>query len=97
MSEPTSRAPDRDLLLSQHSFPGDYIIKAFGPADAAFRGGVSAAVEAVFSASRAQLSERVSAKGGKVCITAVLRAETVDEVIEVYDRLYAVADLKMIL
>src|SRR5690606_2820013 len=39
----SKRAPDRDLLLARHSFPGEYVVKAFGPGRPEF----AAAVEAV--------------------------------------------------
>ena len=32
----SKRAPDRELLLAQHTFPGEYVIKAFGPNEPVF-------------------------------------------------------------
>ena len=31
------RTPAREAILAAHSFPGEYTIKVFGPADEAFR------------------------------------------------------------
>lgn len=96
MDPSTSRAPNRELLEASHEFPGEYLIKAFGPATEAFRVEVHAAGREAVGA-RLELSERVSSKGNSICITLVLQAETVDEVILAYDRLHGVASLKMIL
>jgi putative lipoic acid-binding regulatory protein len=96
MSQPTSRAPARELLEGSHAFPGEYLIKAFGPATEDFRAAIhAAACEAV--GARLELSERVSSKGNSICITLNLRAETVDEVILAYERLHDVHGLRMIL
>ncbi|MCA9682611.1 MAG: DUF493 domain-containing protein [Myxococcales bacterium] len=96
MSESTRRAPARELLEGAHSFPGPYTIKAFGPANDGFRQGVGLAAEQAVGA-RAELSERLSSKGNSICITLELRAEHVDEVIFLYERLHELPDLKMIL
>jgi putative lipoic acid-binding regulatory protein len=96
MSESTSRAPDRALLEGAHEFPGEYLIKAFGPATEDFRIAIhTAGREAV--GARLELSERISSKGNSICITLCLRAETVDEVIFAYERLHAVDGLRLIL
>lgn len=90
------RAPARELLEASHTFPGAYLIKAFGPATSGFREAVREAGESAVGA-RLRVSERVSSKGNKVCVTLELWAESVDEVISAYERLHDVADLKMIL
>lgn len=96
MSPSTSRAPNRELLEASHSFPGEYLIKAFGPATQAFRGAVDHAARGAVGL-RLTISERLSRKGNSICITLCLRVETVDEVILAYERLHDVPDLKMIL
>jgi len=97
MPEPRTTAPSRELLLANHAFPGEYIVKAFGPNNDAFRDGVRAAACDVLGEHRAEVSERASRHGAKVCVTLRLNVETVDEVIDVYDRVHKVEDLSMIL
>jgi putative lipoic acid-binding regulatory protein len=92
----STKAPARALLEANHQFPGEYIIKAFGPAHDEFRGGVNQAASAAVGA-RVEVSERVSSKGNSICITLTLLAETVDEVIFAYERLHAVPGLRLIL
>jgi putative lipoic acid-binding regulatory protein len=92
----STKAPARELLEAAHQFPGEYVIKAFGPAHGEFRMGVGAAARAAVGA-RVEVSERLGSKGNSICITLTLAAETVDEVILVYERLHAVPGLRMIL
>jgi putative lipoic acid-binding regulatory protein len=91
------RAPHRDLLLEGHEFPGEYIVKAFGPGSEAFAASIRLCATAVVGEERAVVSERMSSKGSRMCVTVTLHAHTVDEVIAVYDRIHAVPDLKLIL
>ena len=92
-----SRAPDRELLLANHSFPGEYIVKAFGPGDGPFREAVVAGAAAVVGTARLQVSERGTRSGHKVCVTLTMHVETVDEVIEVYGAVHRVDGLALIL
>ena len=92
----STKAPARELLEAAHSFPCEYIIKAFGPAQTEFRTGVTAAAHAAVGA-RVEVSERLSSKGNSICVTLTLAALTVDEVIFTYERLHAVPGLRMIL
>lgn len=94
---PPQRAPNRELLLANHEFPGQYTIKAFGPATDAFREQIHDAATSVVGSTRIQSSERVSKGGNSVAITLVLSVFEVDEVEAVYERLYDVAALRMIL
>ncbi|KIG12235.1 hypothetical protein DB30_01781 [Enhygromyxa salina] len=96
MGQSTSRAPSRELLAASHAFPGEYLIKAFGPATETFRVAIQAAGQQAVGA-RLELSERVSSKGNSICITLCLQAESVDEVILAYERLHDVHGLRMIL
>ncbi len=91
------RAPSRELLLANHRFPGPYIIKAFGPARDEFREDVVAAGTAVVGDARANVQQRTSSKGARMCVTLTVNAFTVDEVIAVYERIHDVRDLMMIL
>jgi putative lipoic acid-binding regulatory protein len=97
MADSPQRAPSRDLLLANHSFPGEYVVKAFGPSSERFRLGVHSVARAVFGEERAQVLERTSRGGGRVCITLTVNARSVDEVIEVYERIHDVDDLMLIL
>jgi len=91
----SKRAPDRDLLLAQHRFPGEYVIKVFGPNDASFVDAAHAAAASVVGA-RIGSSTRTSSGEKKVCVTLVLDVENVDEVIGVYERLYDLQGLQLI-
>lgn len=90
-------APSRELLLANHRFPGPYVIKAFGPASDQFREGIAAAAFVVVGEARASVAHRTSSRGGKVCVTLTVNAFTVDEVIDVYDRIHQVPNLLLIL
>lgn len=92
----STKAPARELLEAAHQFPGEYVIKVFGPAHAEFRTGVDAAARAAVGA-RVEVSERLGSKGNSICVTLTLAAESVDEVIFAYERLHAVPGLRMIL
>ncbi len=96
MTQSTRRAPARELIEAAHSFPGEYTIKAFGPATDAFRNDIAAAVYSVLG-ERFSASERMGSKRTSMCITLSLQAQVVDEVLQSYDRLLDVANLKMIL
>jgi len=90
-------APSRELLLANHAFPGEYIVKAFGPPTESFRAGVHASAARVVGADRVQIGERSSRHGRRICITLTLAVETVDEVIGVYVQMVGVPELMMIL
>ncbi|MCH9682523.1 MAG: DUF493 domain-containing protein [Deltaproteobacteria bacterium] len=91
------RAPSRELLLANHRFPGPYVIKAFGPGTEAFADAIAEAAAAVVSEARAGVQQRTSSGGKRVCVTVTVNAFTVDEVIEVYERIHSVPQLMMIL
>lgn len=89
----SASAPDRDLILAHHQFPGEYVIKVFGPGDNAFRAGVHSAVGHLQFRS----SERATRSGRRICVTLVLDARSVDEVLDAYARLHALEGLQLIL
>ena len=93
----SSVAPSVELLLATHEFPGEYIVKAFGPGDDGFRAAVLATAAEVIGAERVRSTERGSRHGRKICITLVLSVETVDDVVRVYDRISEVPQLLMLL
>jgi putative lipoic acid-binding regulatory protein len=82
--------------VANHRFPGPYLIKAFGAADDSFRTEIRAAVVAVVE-TRVQFSERTSRGGAKLCITAEIHANDVDEVLAIYESLYDVDGLRLVL
>ena len=93
----SSVAPSVELLLATHVFPGEYIVKAFGPGDDGFRAAVLATAAEVIGAERVRSSERESRHGRKICITLTLTVETVHDVVRVYDRISEVPQLLMLL
>ena len=90
-------APARELLLANHQFPGEYIVKAFGPHEERFRTEIRACATDVVGDARAAVHERLSRRGSRMCITVTLQAETVDDVISVYERMHQVEGLMLIL
>lgn len=91
------KAPHRDLLVKHHQFPGPYTIKAFGPGQGEFRSAVESALVDTGCETRASLSERASKAGNRVCVTIELQAQTVDEVIALYEALHRISTLQLIL
>lgn len=90
-------APSRELLLANHAFPGEYIIKAFGPGDPAFATAVEASATAVIDPSRVQVSQRSTRSGARVCVTLTLHVEQVEEVEAIYAEIHAIDSLLLIL
>jgi putative lipoic acid-binding regulatory protein len=90
-------APSRELILENHRFPGEYIVKAFGPGSKAFREQVRACAVEVMGERRVVTSERATRSGHKICVTLTLEANTVEEVERVYDRVCEVPGLMFLL
>jgi putative lipoic acid-binding regulatory protein len=90
-------APSRELLLASHAFPGEYIVKAFGPGTDEFRQAVHAVTAAIVGAQRLTSTERSSRSARRICITLVLDAQSVDDVIAVYHAVAVVPELMMLL
>ncbi len=97
MAERASSAPSRELLLAVHVFPGEYMVKAFGPGTDEFRAAVHAAAAAVVGAGRVRSTERSTKSARRMCITLLLAVETVDDVTAVYHRIAEVDGLLMLL
>ena len=91
------RAPSREAILAVHQFPGEFVIKAFGPGTAGFHDAVVAAAHAEIAAERVQVQVRSTASGARRCVTLTLMAETIELVEGVYSRLYLVEHLFLIL
>ncbi len=96
MGDPKA-APDRELLLANHAFPGEYIIKAFGPSGAPFETAVQRCAHEVLDPDRVASHTKVSSGGRRICVTLTLNASSVDEVIQTYENLYQLPDLLLIL
>ena len=94
---PEHHAPARELLVANHSFPGEYILKAFGPGGGEFRDAVVAGAQSVLGPGRLAASERATKSGHKVCVTLTIQADTVDEVIQIYGQVHTVDGLALIL
>lgn len=90
-------APSRELLLATHAFPGEYIVKAFGPGTEEFREAVHAQAGAVVGASRLRSAERATRSATRICITLTLHVHSVEEVIGVYAGISTVPNLIMLL
>jgi putative lipoic acid-binding regulatory protein len=95
--ERAGRAPARELLLANHSFPGEYVIKAFGPGHGEFRAAARAAVVAVVGEDAVEVRERGTTSGARCCVTFTLQAQSVADVEAVYERLHDLDDLLLIL
>lgn len=95
--EPSRRAPERELILANHAFPCAYTVKAFGPAHDEFRVGIETAIIGAVAVERVSFSVRSTRSGHRICITAEIAAESVDEVIAAYESLYEVPGLQLIL
>lgn len=90
-------APDRDLLLQNHAFPGQYIIKAFGPAESTFETDAKRCATGVVGEDRVAAHTKFSSGGRRSCVTLTFQAQTVDEVISIYERLHELDSLLLIL
>jgi putative lipoic acid-binding regulatory protein len=95
--EETRRPPAREVILAAHRFPGEYTIKAFGPAAGTFRAAAVGLAHTVVGAARVVVSERATRSGDRVCVTLTLQAERVEEVEEVYVGLYSLPEALLIL
>jgi putative lipoic acid-binding regulatory protein len=96
-ADTTRKAPARESLLAVHQFPGEYVIKAFGPGHDEFHVAVVAAAHAELHPERVAVQTRVTNSGGRQCVTLTLPALTVEEVEAVYERLHLLETLQLIL
>lgn len=97
MPEAPRKSPSRDALLAVHQFPGEYVIKAFGPGDPEFHTAVLAAAHAEVDPARVQAQVRNTATNARQCVTLILQAERVEEVEAIYERLHLLEKLFLIL
>ncbi len=80
-----------------HSFPGEFVIKAFGPGRGDFHQRALACATEVVGAAAVVTSTRGTASGRKICVTLTMQISTVEHVEEVYERLHGLDDLLLIL
>ena len=73
------RAPSREAILAVHQFPGEFVIKAFGPGTAGFHDAVVAAAHAEIAAERVQVQVRSTASGARRCVTLTLAPTSTGE------------------
>ncbi len=97
MSDEGRNAPRRELIEANHSFPGPYLIKAFGPGEGDFAARVRALAGEAVPSERLEFSHRPSRSGRRVCVTVGLDAQDVEEVIALYEALAALEDLALLL
>ncbi len=91
------RAPSREALLAVHTFPGEFVIKAFGPGSGDFSKRATACATTVIGASNVVTSERATRSGRKICVTLTMQISVVEHVEEIYERLHRLNDLLLIL
>jgi putative lipoic acid-binding regulatory protein len=99
MSDTPGRAtaPSREALLAVHSFPGEFIIKAFGKGGPDFEAAAVQVATEALGADRVGVQVRTTPSGTRQCVTLTLQARTVEDVETVYARLFALPDLLLIL
>lgn len=96
-AEPPRKAPSRDAILAVHQFPGEYVIKAFGPGAPEFHAAVVAAAHAELSPEHVHAQVRGTATGARQCVTLTLRIQRIEQIEAVYERLHLLESLMLIL
>lgn len=93
---------DRDSILDKledvHEFPGPYRFKVIGPNDDDF---ASRVIQSVLNASgpgaEPDVETRESSKGSHISLTVTITARSAEHVLDVYDVLQTLDDVKFIL
>ncbi len=93
---------DRDSILDKlndvHEFPGPYRFKVIGPNNDDF---ASRIIQSVLNASgpsaNPDVETRESSKGAHLSLTVTIQAESAEHVLEVYDVLQTIDDVRFIL
>lgn len=96
-ADPPRKAPSREALLAVHQFPGEYVLKAFGPGHDDFHSAVVAAAHRELHPERVVATTRITSSGGRQCVTLMLLADTVEEIEALYERLHELETLQFIL
>jgi putative lipoic acid-binding regulatory protein len=93
-----SGVPPVELLESTHDFPGEYMLKAFGPHEQTFVDAVTEAVSPFHSrAGSPAVSARASSKGTYICVTAAVWLDDAGHVEPLYAAVRQVDGLKRML
>ena len=89
--------PSEDLLVSNHTFPGVYQIKAIGSADDDFAARVvEAAAQELASAGEIDHVVRSTPNGKHVSLTMDITVQTPDQVRAIYARLREVKGITLL-
>lgn len=90
--------PARELLESVHKFPGTFVFKAVGKADAEFAAAVISLVrEALNLEFDPPFETRETPAGRHVAVTITPWVESSDDVLVIYERIRVVPGLVMLL
>ena len=89
--------PSLELLESTHSFPGDYMFKVIGEDDHTLAARVMAAVRRELPADHEPaVKVRRTASGRHMCVTIEPRVADAQQVLAIYERIYALDGLVMV-
>lgn len=94
----SERESSIETLEQTHSFPTDYEFKAIGPNSAGFVADViQVGVDVLGKAARPHVRTRRSAEGKYVSVSMSLEMRTPESILEVYDLIRSVEDVRVIL
>lgn len=94
MDKPQERSTLQDLLL----FPCDYPFKVFGSSEGTdFAANVYRAVNEVLPVPLDAMKSRASSQGHYLCVTVLVRVETLSQIESLYAALRRVEGLKFLL
>lgn len=90
--------PSAELLEQTHAFPGAYMFKAIGEDDHTFSGRVVAAVrdELADDDHEPAIRIRKTASGRHVCVTIEPYVSDAQQVLTIYEKIYAIDGLVMV-
>ncbi len=92
-----SALPNLELLQSTHEFPGDYMFKVIGRDDDTLAARVRAAVtEELPEDYEPAMSIRRTTSGRHMCVTIEPRVSDAQQVLAIYQRIYALDGLVMV-
>jgi putative lipoic acid-binding regulatory protein len=96
-AHPVSDLPSLELLQSTHTFPGNYMFKVIGEDDHTLAARVMAAVRReVAEDHEPALSIRRTASGRHMCVTIEPHVTDAQQVLAIYERIYALEGLVMV-
>lgn len=84
-------------IETAHPLPGPYLIKVVGPSGAEFEQEVVGVIVDVCSAAPLEISRRQTKSGRHVGLTLTVQAQNGRDVLTLYERLGALAGVKMVL